>query len=669
METIRQLILKNELSNRTVNCLTRNGFDNITDLINHYNDHGDFLRLKFCGSKSSEELVVLCKKYIENTKGQEYLTELKQNDFSLIQIKIEELDALRQIILVNFIQNRRISLSKRGRDLFDSIYKNQIDIDSIYDNLLAIYNLDLKSLERNYGKRTIDELKSLNVTLIEFIERLSISEDSKNFKLNIQKDFFKAKLGLKEDEFNIINETYCIEDGRVPLFALCDYLINKKVIFNENERWIFFRSFKYYNNQIESWRLEDVGKELNLTRERVRQIRMKLLNNFQDYFGFINASWYLLDFEKDYSVKLDADYILISDQLCDYINSVDGTKFSKYFISRIIEQLLLETHVKLGFELNYHSFQKSKKFHPLIEPYIISKELNDTFRFKDFIDDVHKRLNLGITRSYKIPLDTYIYKFLSDPCLDYIIRLRKFCIYVLNNEFGLIINLSNEIIFQKNKDRSVPEVIYDALEELGYRKEGYHISEIANKIKSFGYKTDYTESLDSLRGTINRERSLFSYIGRNSTYFLKKWEDEHVEMKGGTIREIITEFLETRDSPQHLSSITNYVNNFRDTNETSILGNLKLDESNKYTFYDGSFVGLKDKNYQFDYNKYNQVNGGYFTKASCDKFLPDYYENFINNLVQSSGLMEIQVKSIIDKKIASNELVVNNNNVIRINNE
>ena len=90
-----------------------------------------------------------------------------------------------------------------------------------------------------------------------------------------------------------------------------------------------------------------------------------------------------------------------------------------------------------------------------------------------------------------------------------------------------------------------------------------------------------------------------SYFGR-STFGLKEWENDNEGIKGGTIKEKVIELLLAAQKPLHISEISHEVNKCRNTNETSILTNLKIDKNNKFSFYPNQFVGLVDMDYELE---------------------------------------------------------------------
>ena len=107
-----------------------------------------------------------------------------------------------------------------------------------------------------------------------------------------------------------------------------------------------------------------------------------------------------------------------------------------------------------------------------------------------------------------------------------------------------------------------------------------------------------------IRSYLTRKNG-FVPIGRSSNFGLKKWEGQLEGFKGGTIRSIVAEYLDSKLTPIHISKITKYVKKYRETtSKKSILSSLKSDPSNIFIFFKDSHVGVIEKNYGQWANEY-----------------------------------------------------------------
>jgi len=73
---------------------------------------------------------------------------------------------------------------------------------------------------------------------------------------------------------------------------------------------------------------------------------------------------------------------------------------------------------------------------------------------------------------------------------------------------------------------------------------------------------------------------------------------EKENLKGGTIRNLGGNYLLARNSLKHISETTEYILQYRpDTNERSVLTNVKTVKNKKFLFFKNLFVGLASKEY------------------------------------------------------------------------
>ena len=517
------------------------------------------------------------------------------------------------------------------------------------------------------NEKLIREVKNFQKQVGDLVQKVYNNRDVQDIKGFLIKNDFDKNFSQNEELISIWEELRN-KHNKFPVFKFCAKVINLGIGFNETEHYIFNNYLNYYQEHTRAT-LEEIGEEVGLTRERVRQIRNNLIEEFNDKFQFIQPLSYSVDIENIYDLDFETGFIFISDSKVKEINNSEGTSFNTLFITKIFHLFCRNSYDFLGYELNFHSQQQRKKYLSLEYPYLFSKQLLNEFSPTKFIKDIKKRLSDDIKDSYTLNLRAYISRFTNSTDLDLISVLEKPCKIIINNEFELLINLNGEIIFERNKKKYNYEIIEEALEKLGYDKNGYHVTEINEKINELYPDIDYSDNLQALSGIINNYKAIFIHIGRSSTYALKKWERTFTEFKGGTIRDIIEEFLVKKDKPQHMSVITDHVNKYRDTTTQVIYSNLKLDDSKRFEFFGEGFLGLNDKDYKNEDTEFNNLNGFVFTKKRLEKYIPDYYDNVLRNISKDNEVLEVQVKSSLDNKIDKGDLVVNSNNIVRFNDE
>ena len=196
----------------------------------------------------------------------------------------------------------------------------------------------------------------------------------------------------------------------------------------------------------------------------------------------------------------------------------------------------------------------------------------------------------------------YISEFLNTNSSTPFYKIREICETILFLEFDIVPNSGGYISFERNTNKQLHEYCYDILNEFS---NPLSITEMARIIAE--KYPDVNTTTDSIRGSLNREKETFIHFGRSSTYGLRKWENEKENLKGGTIRDIVEGYLKEVDTPKHISEITQHVLKYRDTNEKSVLTNIKVDEKNRFAFFKNSMIGLTYKKYLQQFTLMNYV--------------------------------------------------------------
>jgi hypothetical protein len=213
------------------------------------------------------------------------------------------------------------------------------------------------------------------------------------------------------------------------------------------------------------------------------------------------------------------------------------------------------------------------------------------------------------------------------------------CEKIINEEFEIYLDLEENINFKRNTTRQAHEYAFEALEHLGKPSK---VKEIFEKVIELHPNYDTEEA--KIRVSMKRKNG-FVPIGRKSVFGLKKWESELDNFKGGTIRDIVEEYLMQFAIPKHISDITEHVLKYRPkSNQYSILQNLKLDESGLYIFFKGSHIGLTTKKYETDFKKISEVKKTY-KKTWEERF--EMLQNFVSiekRLPFSNSVPEKEIK-------------------------
>lgn len=661
--TINEIHKNEPLSVRSYNVCKYNGLETLKEIIKFYRDNKSFDKLRNCGKKSNKELTELYNKYKSIDFGFQEIYPVKfENKFKII---ISELSRNQREIINSFIQINTNSLSIRSQNGIKGFLENNLNIKNFASKILFDHGFDAKKI-KNIGTGSVSEL-NIYINIIEdFIIEVSKNESDK-YLISLKNKF------LIQNTFSLSNVPNGVLESE-SIFQLIDFLFNQNELnklsvvdsapnwqnrevksksslkrteinklFNKRTSSFFQKVFKIYNEQ-PPLTLDEIAKEFNISRERARQLRKicleELFSNLQ-FIKNIDDNLY-----QKYGIDTNQHIISVDDNLNILLNEINNTNFSNEFISYLIYVYISDKFDLIGNieDVLPPKYFNSRNRHNWNNFYLVKKELVLEFDFISLANDISERLNERLEEMYSFSFKSYLSNFLINDNLEVLNSIMEIAEKIVNQEFEIYIDLEDNIVFERNSIKTLPEYIFETLEEIGKPSTVEVLYEfIENKHPGI------SKSSEALRGSCQRSDSLI-YFGRSSTYGLKKWEIEMENIKGGTIKDIIAEFLKISDTPIHINEILNEVHKYRElTNERNIITNLKLDPSKDFIIYNQKFVGLKAKVEVYENDKYKNlplqlgkiiiglINRGVFqSKTTLAKYLEEKYlltENETNNIL------------------------------------
>jgi len=582
--TIKELFDKKIISVRSYNVCTNHDINTVEDLFEYLNVYKSFKFLRNCGKKSELELWHIINNY-QNDNIQDAGS--KESEISEI---ISNLSRFQREIINNYIKYRVVNLSVRSKNGLCNFLDNNFSIRNLNENILKYDYFNFNKLD-NIGNKSIKELEDFIDDIVNYIKLISSVNNESD--LTIYKNRY-----LIESNYQIDNTPDDILLSN-SIFKITDYLLKKLVILKDNKyNIILTKGFKLYKDK-EPLNLDNLSNIIDISRERVRQIRKVISDDFYKCFFYINSI--NDDLYKNYKIEVNTSIIKINDELADHINEFCGTNFTKEFITYLVYVFLKNEYFILGNpeDVLINVEKNSKSGFRFNNFYLINKEFEDILDYGLFIGSIYSKLNSKIENTYTLNLKTYIYRYLKISEIEIIDNLLPIIEKILFDEFGLYLDINDNITFNRNTIKLANEYTYEALEALGKPSK---VSEITNKIKELF--PEFLTDENKVRSSMKREFG-FVPVGRDSVFGLKKWESEIDDFKGGTIRSITIEFLEGFDIPKHISEIAEYVSKYREgTYQRSIVDNLKADQSNSFIFFNQGFIGLKRKETIYNCNKY-----------------------------------------------------------------
>lgn len=552
--------------------------------------------------------------------------------FNLITFsdKIKDLNLIQEQIINNHILLITSKLSVRSGSAINIYLENKLNIHSFSDKIFS--NRAFKIIElQNIGKGSIKELGDYLKQIKQFSIRVINLKDEKELK-KLETEFYLKKIFKNKSIPNeIINPT--------SIFILVDYLINKKIIFDKVETFIFKSTFNAYIKD-EHKTTEHICEVLGITRERVRQRKISLLEKISSKFIFLKC------FDKNllsnYNIDSDQFSIVISNDKAEHINRIDDTNFSKQFIALVISFLFEEKFNLIGNKEDVLLFRESSILsrHNWKNFYLIQTRLHQVFSFENLIEDLAGKIKELNNKTYKLNFKSYLSKFFKKEDSIFLDNIFPICEIIINEELGIYLDNEENIVFKRNVYKTLPEYAFEALEIIG---KPSHIDEINKQIKIL--KPDYNSNITG--GLLKRSLGFIPY-GRANIFGLKKWDAEKRNLKGGTIRSIAEEFLQNYSKPIKYHIVANYVLKYRpESNIKSIIYNLKMEENNRFVFFKDSLIGLKSKNYQIDLFSTFESNNPITPRSWAEN-----YKELLNFISNNNKFPSATSTSIEEKRIS-----------------
>lgn len=589
--TIDEIYKKGNLSIRSYHVCKYNNIATIYDLKKYFVKNKSFTKFRNCGRKSDEELIKLSNSYyLEGIDSIDNETQelILENPLKKI---VTELTRTQREVINSFILVNTNSLSVRSKNAISLHLKGNLKIKNFAVKILLSDSFDVKNI-KNVGAKCVPEIEIYISIINDFLIEVSQSDNEKHL-ISLKNNFLIQRTFSISKIPNEILETESI-------FLLTDFLLNRNALFDETQTLIVKKAFKIYQNQKE-FTLDDIAERVNLTRERVRQIRKVCIDDLFNKLLFIQN--FSDDLFRKYNIDINSNQLEIDTEIVDIINNTNKTNLSKEFITYILFAYLWDKFFLIGEieDILQPRYFNARNKHNWKNFYLIEKDIVKEIDFNALANDIDNRISDKIVESYSFNFKSYLSRFLTNNNIDLLDSAFPIAENIINEEFELYLDLDENLIFKRNTKKQAHEYVYEALEHLGKPSK---VKKIFEKILELNpnYETDE----DKVRSSLKRTNG-FVPIGRKSVFGLKKWESELDNFRGGTIKDIIIDFLQNKTEPTHISSVLEYLDKFRENKDAkSVLTNLKVDPKKRFLIYNQGFIGLKINKSKYS-NKYENL--------------------------------------------------------------
>lgn len=511
------------MSVRAYNCLKHEGYNMVSEILslselNIYN-------IRNLGSKTIKEIITLISNY-----------KLRLVENSEVTMKNAYINKLTDSLYKKFNLNTIV----QKKDFFynlKKIFEDTIEIESY------ITDFDCENVQ-------------INRTLYEKIMKTSyINSVIKKYILSITGE---SNFGMSSLEIYSLLNIFSISDEEVDIILLS--LLNDQVLLFENDMYkIKLNSFTdgiesifsgkeltVFNNRVNGKTLEQVGEILGVTRERVRQLEVKLLRKLDaTNIKFAEDKYFLI--YKKYDITKDIFVSTFKDEkLYNYITmrcGKDLSKVSREELFDILDDETIPIDIRILFE-SYFNKDKVRIGNDLIHcsrnnliSYIVRKNAIDEVHI-EYIKQKYDELLIQINKNDVKELRTGIRYFESrvsssnfilwkygKKCRYYNIQVYDFDSFIeeLSLEQFENIEISTRKLFKTN---------IELMKEYDIRDE-YELHNLLKKI-STKYKLD---SVNFIRmpnlefGQVSREEQVHNLLIRNAPIayhdFSKLYEEEY----------------------------------------------------------------------------------------------------------------------------------------------
>ena len=555
-----------------------------------------------------------------------------------ILFEIEKLSPFQRNILHKHIQHSLFKVSVRTKNAMAGV----MDIDSGESILKTIFSDNFNLLTvRNVGDKSIREFIDLKNSIAEFIN-LIVNTDEEQLNSAYSILILNTIVGKLPKEMKSKIEALSNPFEKIKLFAFINLLIKNRVLIPEREQVSFYNLF--INNE---------KPEINgntdkiVTKERQRQIGVRLRDKIETKFDFVTGI--LLEDLVDYGLDPSKNLLTIDDALVNSINEAEDTEFNRSFYASIFKIKFSKTHTLIVNDRQSPTKKGRRALETFKCFFLINAELSKQFDFGKFIDDISLKTNEKISQGYLIPFNIYLSQFVLDKEIECLAmeEIELICKHILLAEFNLELNASGDLVFEWTDRRSIREYSYEVLEEEG---KPMTISQMGIKIAKKYPDLRFKE--DSLSGTMFAKKDVFICFGRTNTFGLKKWEIEKDNIKGGTIRAMVKEYLGREKLPKHIYDVYKFVKPFREnTYVRSVFDSMKSETSKPFIFFGANYVGLKSKHYPKGKFKIKKVNRHYFNLTILKKYNNWYLSKLIDLYVKEYGYERVQIEYAIRTKV------------------
>ncbi|MBL7689987.1 MAG: winged helix-turn-helix domain-containing protein, partial [Flavipsychrobacter sp.] len=498
---------------------------------------------------------------------------------------------------------------------------------------------------RNAGVKTIKELETLFAGIAAIIEQISTNNGVQEVKFDNVFEELASFVGVMPLELNEFLKEQLLKQSnhQFPVLKFFQLLIQNTDMLDSRDKFLLIKKYGIFISE-KTLSSDEIATALDISKERVRQILAAdaLLEKIEQSFRAI--SMILARYGINHKTKWfnETDLVVLDES---NINGIERTEFSLSFLY-IFASVLNPEYVTL-------EIPDSE-----CERILVKKEIISVVDLREITEVIQKVISTKIDESFEINLQGFISNYRKTPDIEEALfqRIVFATEEILVKAFSIISDTNGNILINRNTKKKVWESIFEVLQSSG---NPMHVSEIAFELQRIGIKAD----INSVKSNMLRLDNIFVLAGP-STYGLKKWVDEG-RIIGGTIKNIVEEYIRDKGEPCHIRELTNFVNRYRETSYNSIFTNIQNDPAGKFKYYGQGYYGLSKVNYPQEKTQYNQVHKQWFRRVKLEIEKQKNYKlgDLIRFVSEEFDIESIQAEHLIYQRIEAGELTLKKENI------
>lgn len=582
-QVFEQFLLKvmNNCSVRTFNGIkylgARNFYENYL-----FEDDSKFLSIRNFGKKSLLELLNVKPQIIDFV-----VSHYESSGNVLIEEKPSSLDIFSKIdfSLKELLGDTKYSLVQNELNLILHSFsvRTQNGIRNYKGDFIEDFVHQEKSILsiRHIGRKSEMEIRQIINKLKEYIKNLP-SENCSQEELS----FLETKALLKTilDDFSF---AFFEENGHFPMLHILENATKEMI--TSYRKGIFNEYLPLFENH-SAKTLELIASSRDLTRERIRQIVAKELKQFSSIQvigdeikipGYENSIGKINDWE--YVSQALSQSFLWDDSELYFLFANEKLSLSFEYIKYFLKQIFSDSFSLIGNSPFLESKQRNWR-----NSYLVSRNLSDAFDFNkmlSIIDAFEQSSTTDITMTtQELVIDMF---FEAWNCFDFSLveDIKDVVAKLLISEKDIVPEIDLSFTIHGLKKEEPCDILYQILLECGEPITSDTLFEKYCEISPGRYKS--SASLTPI--IMNDARMCF--LGYNKLVTLQEWD--HIKI--GSIRDLLVQYLSQFDEPQHIDNIVKYIQEHRNTSESSIRSTMS--SGNQFSLFACGFYGLVDKTY------------------------------------------------------------------------